>query len=74
MAYNRGDVVLIPFPFSDLSAAKTRPAVIVSSPVYHRVRPKLLLAYVSSQVTKADPVLDRVLADWAPNLRLCVPR
>jgi mRNA interferase MazF len=28
--YKRGTVVLLPFPFSDLSAAKLRPAVIVS--------------------------------------------
>ena len=29
---NRGAVVLLPFPFSDLSGAKLRPAVIVSPP------------------------------------------
>jgi mRNA interferase MazF len=28
--YNFGDIVLIPFPFSDLSQSKLRPAVIVS--------------------------------------------
>jgi mRNA interferase MazF len=28
--YNRGEVALLPFPFSDQSSAKTRPAVIVS--------------------------------------------
>jgi len=31
--YNRGAVVLLPFPFSDQSSAKIRPAVIVS-PLY----------------------------------------
>ncbi len=65
MAYRRGDVVLIPFPFTDLSATKTRPAVVVSSAVYHSVRSEMLLAYISSQVTKADPMLDHVLMDWA---------
>ena len=34
MAYQRGDFVLLPFPFTDLSAAKTRPAVVVSSEIY----------------------------------------
>jgi mRNA interferase MazF len=29
-SYNRGAVVLLPFPFSDQSSAKIRPAVIVS--------------------------------------------
>ena len=31
MAFQRGDVVLIPFPYTDLSTSKTRPAVVVSS-------------------------------------------
>jgi len=29
-SYSRGTVVLLPFPFSDLSAAKLRPSVVVS--------------------------------------------
>jgi mRNA interferase MazF len=65
MAFQRGDVVLIPFPYTDLSASKTRPAVVVSSGLYHRTRPDVLLAYVSSQVSKAHSVLDYVLADWS---------
>lgn len=64
MTFQRGDVVLIPFPYTDLSATKTRPAVIVSSQVYHLARPELLLAYISSQVAKADPQIDHVLVDW----------
>ncbi|VAW42798.1 hypothetical protein MNBD_CHLOROFLEXI01-2749 [hydrothermal vent metagenome] len=62
--YERGDVVLIPFPFTDLSATKTRPAVIISSPLYWRIRSEFLLAYVSAQVSKANPKLDYMLADW----------
>jgi mRNA interferase MazF len=30
--YSRGEVVLVRYPFSDLSGAKVRPAVIVSAP------------------------------------------
>jgi hypothetical protein len=30
MALRRGDVVLVPFPYAELTAAKTRPALIVS--------------------------------------------
>lgn len=62
--YERGDVVLIPFPFTDLSATKTRPAIVISSPLYWRIRGELLLAYVSSQVEKANPELDHTLVDW----------
>ncbi len=30
--YSRGEVVLVRYPFSDLSGSKVRPAVIVSAP------------------------------------------
>ena len=65
MAFQRGDVVLIPFPYTDLAATKTRPAVVVSSDRYHTVRSELLLAYVSSQISKAHDTIDYVLTDWA---------
>ena len=31
MNYSKGDVVLLPYPFTDLSTNKVRPAVVVSS-------------------------------------------
>ena len=33
--YEFGEVVLVPFPFTDQSTAKKQPAVIVSSDAYH---------------------------------------
>ena len=64
MAFQRGDIVLIPFPFTNLAATKTRPAVVVRSTAYHAVRTELLLAYVSSQMNKATPPIDYFLKDW----------
>ena len=37
--YEFGDVVLVPFPFTDQSAIKRRPAIVISSAAYHRARP-----------------------------------
>lgn len=64
MALQRGDVVLVPFPFSDLSATKVRPAVVVSSPLYHATEPDLILAALTSKTVAATGPLDYVLRDW----------
>jgi mRNA interferase MazF len=45
-----GDVVLVPFPFTDQTTTKKRPAVVVSSDAYHRDRPDLILMAITSQV------------------------
>lgn len=63
MAWNRGDIVLIPFPFSDLQAIKTRPAIVVSSTALHAIRQELLLVYVTSQLSNAHPIFDYLIVD-----------
>ena len=47
-ALRRGDVVLVAFPFTDLTATKVRPAVVVSPDRAHRDTGDVLLAAVSS--------------------------
>jgi mRNA interferase MazF len=64
MAFQRSDVVLVPFPFSDLSTSKVRPAVVVSSDLYHATEPDLLLAALTSKVATATGPFDYVLDDW----------
>jgi len=64
MAFPRGDLVLVPFPFSDLSTTKVRPAVVVSSAFYHSLEPDLLLAAITSKVAAAIGPLDYLLNDW----------
>ena len=64
MTFQRGDVVLVPFPFSDLSTTKVRPAVVVSSALYHETEPDLLLAALTSRVAAATGPFDYVLSDW----------
>ena len=64
MTFHRGDVILVPFPFSDLSTTKVRPAMVVSSDLYHSTEPDLLLAALTSQVASATGPFDYRLRDW----------
>jgi mRNA interferase MazF len=59
-----GDLVLVPFPFTDQTAAKKRPAVVVSSAVYHRDRPDVILMAVTSQPPLGSRVGEVVVARW----------
>ena len=64
--YDFGDIVLVPFPFTDQSAVKKRPAVIVSSTAYNHHRPDLILMAVTSQMRSADYFGDITIAGWQP--------
>lgn len=52
--YEFGDVVLVPFPFTDLTTIKKRPAVVVSSADYQRERSDLILIAVTSQANRCN--------------------
>ncbi len=49
-AYRFGDVILIPFPFTDQSTSKQRPAVVISSEAYQRQRHDVVVMAITSQV------------------------
>jgi mRNA interferase MazF len=51
-AFRRGDVVLVGFPFTDLAAIKMRPALVVSSDEFNERGQDMILAAITSQVTK----------------------
>ena len=62
MAFQRGDVVLIPFPFTDLSAKRVRPAVVVSVPEYEQNTGDIIVAQVTSRQHSLPT--DYALQDW----------
>jgi len=49
MLYEFGAIVLVPFPFTDQSASKRRPAVVISKRAYNRARPDIVVMAVTSQ-------------------------
>lgn len=61
----RGDIVLVPFPYSDLRGMKRRPACVVSADPYQR-GPDVIVAMVTSQSWRrqAPDFGDVVVTDW----------
>ena len=62
--YNFGDVVLVPFPFTDQSGIKKRPAVIVSSTEYQTQRRDLVIMAITSQVRPRPAFGEFTIAEW----------
>jgi mRNA interferase MazF len=63
-AYGFGDVVLVPFPFTDQSGAKKRPAVIVSSAAYNQARRDVVIMAITSQVKPSGTFGEVIVQDW----------
>lgn len=64
MAINRGDAILVPFPFTDLSSTKVRPALIISPDPQ---RNDLLIAFISSVISPSPDKMDFLLTADHPD-------
>jgi mRNA-degrading endonuclease toxin of MazEF toxin-antitoxin module len=62
--YERGDIVLVPFPFSDQLTAKKRPAVVVSSNTYNSTSPDIVIMAITSQTQKSTGLGECMITDW----------
>jgi mRNA interferase MazF len=63
-SYSFGDVVLVSFPFTDQSLSKKRPAVVVSSDLYHRERRDVILLAITSRARMASNKIEAEVEDW----------
>jgi mRNA interferase MazF len=61
--FNPGDIVAVNFP--GVTGIKRRPAVILSSSVYHAARPDVIVGLITSQTAAAVGPTDYLLQDWA---------
>ena len=57
-----GDVVSV--PFQGVTGVKQRPAVILSSALYHANRPDLILGLLTTKTQRATGPTDWILRDW----------
>jgi mRNA interferase MazF len=49
----RGDIILVPFPFTDLSSAKVRPALVLSAA--NERKPDIIVCFISSNLEGKNP-------------------
>ena len=69
MVYGKGDVVLVPFPFRDQSAAKVRPALVVSGMAYN-AGGDVIVAAITTHPPRSSS--DYALVGWK-HARLVAP-
>jgi mRNA interferase MazF len=63
-SYERGAVVLVPFPFSERPVTKKRPAVVVSSEAYHEASDDVIIAQITSKLAVRPRPGDHRVAAW----------
>lgn len=59
-----GDVILVPFPFTDQTTTKQRPAIVISSQAYQAQRPDLIIMAVTSRLRPAIAWGDVEIKQW----------
>jgi mRNA interferase MazF len=64
----RKDIILVPFPFSDLSSQKRRPAVIMSKDGFNEESPDVLVCAITSNISDADTSVLIKPEDWKDGL------
>lgn len=59
---NCGEIVTV--NFQGATGIKRRPAIVVSTDEYHKTRPDVILAVITTQISSANSTTDYLLQDW----------
>ena len=62
--YESCDVVLVPFPFSNLLTTKKRPAIVISSLQYNTLYSDIVIIAITSQLQKTLGIGECLITDW----------
>ena len=57
--YNRGEIVLIPVPFSDLSCTKKRPVLVISKTIHNSASPDIIVVAITSNLIQNGIVIEQ---------------
>jgi len=56
--YKRGEILLIPVPFSDLSSVKKRPVLVISNTSYNHTNNDMIVAAITSNLQQNGIVIE----------------
>lgn len=62
--YSFGEVLLVPFPFTNQATTKKRPTVVISSNSYNQQKPDLILIAITSQIKQPLQLGEYLIAEW----------
>ncbi len=63
-SYNYGDIVLVPFPFTDFNTLKQRPAIVISSNAYCRAKSDLIIMAITSRIRTNQGIGEFQMDKW----------
>ncbi len=61
---NKGDIIFVPYQFTDLTAYKKRPVVVIS-PNYYNVGNDVIVGFITSNISAKVQFGDYHLQDWS---------
>ena len=61
--YKKWDIILVPFPFTDLKTSKKRPALIISPDEYNE-KLDVIIAFITSKLDLEYRIGDYKIQDW----------
>jgi len=63
MIYSKWDIVLVPFPFTDLTTLKKRPGLIVSPDTYNKGA-DIVISFITSKIDRDKRLGDYLIEQW----------
>jgi mRNA interferase MazF len=65
MALQRGDIVLVPFPYAELTTTKARPALILNGTTFASAEGRMIVAGITSNISAHRNATSYELPNWA---------
>lgn len=61
--YKKWDIILVPFPFTDLTSLKKRPCLVISPDEYNK-GPDILISFITSKLDREKRLGDYKIEKW----------